>query len=79
MLDVWAEDAQSEIDRLTRELAEAKARAVPDVETITIWVRECGHTTHRQSKHIAWSVHALLSARPESPPSGLPKEPSDVE
>jgi len=26
MLDVWAEDAQSEIDRLTRELAEAKAR-----------------------------------------------------
>jgi len=28
MLDVWAEDAQSEIDRLTRELAEAKARAI---------------------------------------------------
>lgn len=28
--DEWAKRAQSEIDRLTRELAEAKTRAIPD-------------------------------------------------
>ncbi len=78
----------SEIDRLTRELAEretelasirqlledAKAQAVPDVEELTGWIRDLGYTTSRQSETIAKRLHRKLSARPE-----LPKEPSDAE
>lgn len=79
---------ESDIDRLTRELAEAKARAgsaaasLPDgwvavpVEP-TQRMKDCGWSTYLNDDSVKMGniYRAMLSARPEFPN----KEPSDVE
>lgn len=80
-------ERQSEIDRLTRELAEAKARAVRgqaesllkvlvealDSSFISSWQSTAGWQSQLDA------AREWLSARPESPPNGLPKESGNVE
>lgn len=80
-----ADDFESEIDRLTRELAEAKARALPDgwvavpveptLEMIDVWFS----TSTLCPEHLRKKYRAMLSARPDFPPNGLPSKESGNE
>jgi hypothetical protein len=95
----WWSDVRSEIDRLTRELAEretqlasirqlledAEARALPDgwvavpvnptAEMVDIWL----YTATLCPDHFLKKYRAMLSARPELPPNGLPSKESGNE
>ena len=67
---------QSEIDRLTRELAEAKALAVVDTSMVRRALHYCplDLPSPKKWEWMAKHITQALSARPE-----FPKEPSDVE
>lgn len=77
---------ESEIDRLTSELAEAKARAgsatasLPDgwvavpVEPTQDMLRAMASVPVLDYQERLGIYRAMLSARPEFPPNGLPKE-----
>lgn len=68
---------RAEIDRLTRELAESKARTV-DSAMVRKALHYCPLDLPAPQKW-AWManyINGLLSARPESPPNGLPSKES---
>ena len=86
------EVSQGEVHRLTRELAEAKARALPDgwaavpvadkitrkmvaamMDVVFSGREQLGDPTMRSI------YRAMLSARPECPPNGLPSKESGNE
>lgn len=80
---------ESEIDRLTRELAEAKARAVPDSKSVATALKEAAEILSAVADenlndlpaNWRWplidelsGLAAMLSARPESPHNCLPSK-----